>query len=95
MAKAIWATMELYGLIGKVGSRPRFINGTYDVLQIIAVVMDNTSNNNTMMASLERQCNQLGIQFSAQEARMRCMPHTVHLAALKVLIYLSFIVGCN
>jgi hypothetical protein len=95
MAEAVWATMELYGLIGKVGSGPLFINGTYDVLQIIAVVMDNASNNNTMMASLERRCEQLGIQFSAQEARMRCMPHTVHLAALKVLIYLSVIVGRN
>jgi len=45
--------MELYGLIGKVSSGPWFINGTYNVLQIIAIVMDNASNNNTLMTSLE------------------------------------------
>ena len=52
-------------------------------LKIIAIVMDNASNNNTMMTSLERRCRQQGIQFSAEDARMRCMPHTIHLAALK------------
>ncbi|KAI0279967.1 hypothetical protein BC826DRAFT_880057, partial [Russula brevipes] len=64
MAEAVWATMELYGLVGK----------------IIAIVMDNASNNNTLMTSLEQRCEQRGIRFSAQEARMRCMPHTIHLA---------------
>ncbi|KAI0281548.1 hypothetical protein BC826DRAFT_876907, partial [Russula brevipes] len=69
MAEAVWATMELYGLVGK----------------IIAIVMDNASNNNTLMTSLEQRCEQRGIRFSAQEARMRCMPHTIHLAAIKLL----------
>jgi hypothetical protein len=32
MAEAVWATMELYGLIGKVSFGPRFINSTYNVL---------------------------------------------------------------
>jgi hypothetical protein len=95
MAEAVWATMELYGLIGKVSSGPWFINGTYNVLQIIAIVMDNASNNNTLMTSLERRCEQRGVLFSAQDARMRCMPHTIHLAAIKVLIHLSVIVRCN
>jgi hypothetical protein len=57
--------------------------------QIIAIVMDNASNNNTLMMSLERRCQQRGIDFSAQDARMRCMPHTIHLAAIKVLQFLS------
>ena len=26
-----------------------------------------------------------GVSFSAQDARMRCMPHTIHLVAIKVL----------
>ena len=30
------------------------------------------------------QCQQRGISFSAQDARMQCMPHTIHLAAIKV-----------
>ena len=46
--------------------------------------MDNASNNNTLMTSLESRCQQQGISFSAQDARMRCMPHTIHLAAIKV-----------
>jgi hypothetical protein len=47
--------------------------------------MDNASNNNTLMISLEKRFEERGIPFSAQDARMRCMPHTVHLAAIKVL----------
>jgi hypothetical protein len=54
--------------------------------QIIAIVMDNASNNNTLMTSLERQCQQRGIPFSAQDARLQYMLHTIHLAAIKVLI---------
>ena len=54
-------------------------------------MMDNASNNNTMMQSLERRCEHRGIQFSAQDARMRCMPHTIHLAAIKVWIHLLII----
>lgn len=46
--------------------------------------MDNASNNNTLMTSLESRCGQRGISFSAQDSRMRCMPHTIHLAAIKV-----------
>ena len=46
--------------------------------------MDNATNNNTLMTSLERRCEEQGIPFSAQDARMRCMPHTIHLAAIKV-----------
>jgi len=80
---------------GTVSSGPWFISGTYNVLQIIAIVMDNASNNNTLMTSLERRCEQRGVLFSAQDARMRCMPHTIHLAAIKALIHLSVIVRCN
>ena len=61
-------------------------------LQIIAIVMDNASNNNTLMTSLESQCQQQGISFSAQDSRMRCMPHTIHLAAIKVLYFTNLII---
>jgi hypothetical protein len=52
---------------------------------MIAIVTDNASNNNTLMISLEQRCEERGIPFSARDARMRCMPHTVHLAAIKLL----------
>jgi hypothetical protein len=60
--------------------------------QIIAIVMDNASNNNTLMTSLESRCQQRGISFSAQDSRMRCMPHTIHLAAIKVLYFTNLII---
>ena len=50
--------------------------------------MDNASNNDTLMAVLEARYQAEGINFSAKDSRMRCMPHTIHLASLKVRIYL-------
>jgi hypothetical protein len=89
MAEAVWATMELYGLVGKVSFRALVHQCMLLIRsQIIAIVMDNASNNNTLMMSLERRCQERSIQFSAQDARMRCMPHTIHLAAIKVLVLL-------
>ena len=48
--------------------------------------MDNASNNDTLMEALESWCRGAGIKFSASAsaACMRCMPHTIHLAAIKV-----------
>jgi hypothetical protein len=51
--------------------------------------MDNTSNNDTLMTSLEARCHAEGFEFSARDSRMQCMPHTIHLAALKVHNYFS------
>jgi hypothetical protein len=51
--------------------------------------MDNASNNDTLMAGLEARCLADGMSFSAVDARMRCMPHTIHLSALKVCNSLS------
>ena len=46
--------------------------------------MDNASNNDVLMTGLEARCHAEGMAFSATDSRMRCMPHTIHLAALKV-----------
>ncbi|KAJ7271393.1 hypothetical protein B0H12DRAFT_1000905, partial [Mycena haematopus] len=46
---------------------------------------DNATNNDTMVEAFERRCVAEGIYFSAEDARMRCMPHTIHLSALKLL----------
>jgi hypothetical protein len=84
MAEAVWAKMELYGLVGKV-NLGLLINGhLLNDSQVIAIVMDNASNNNTLMTSLKQQGKGWGVPFSAQDAQMCCMPHTVHLAAIKV-----------
>lgn len=46
--------------------------------------MDNASNNDTLIEAFEKKCKAANIDFSATDARIRCMPHTVHPAALKV-----------
>jgi hypothetical protein len=53
--------------------------------------MDNATNNDTLTTSIETRCHALGIPFSATHARMRCMPHTIHLAAMKVWFKLLFV----
>jgi hypothetical protein len=58
-----------------------------DSTQITAFVMDNATNNNTLVVAFERRCIAAGIPFSARDGRMRCMPHTIHLSALKVPTY--------
>jgi hypothetical protein len=45
--------------------------------------MDNATNNDTMAHSIEMRCLDEGIPFDADQARLRCMPHTIHLAALE------------
>ncbi|KAF8339458.1 hypothetical protein F5887DRAFT_830765, partial [Amanita rubescens] len=81
MAEVVWATMETYGLIGKASDHTRYpIRHLLIILQVIAIVMDNASNNNTLMNSLARRCEEQGVTLSAQHARLRCMPHTIHLA---------------
>ncbi|TEB20234.1 hypothetical protein FA13DRAFT_1575090, partial [Coprinellus micaceus] len=52
---------------------------------IIALVMDNATNNDTLVQSLEVRFTAAGIPFSATNARMRCIPHIIHLAALQLL----------
>ncbi|KAH9008871.1 hypothetical protein EDB83DRAFT_2235051, partial [Lactarius deliciosus] len=69
MAAVVWTTLELYGIQNK----------------IIAIMMDNASNNNTMIKEIEHRCHQAGHKFCAKDARMWCMPHTIHLAAIKLL----------
>ncbi|KAJ6568575.1 hypothetical protein B0H19DRAFT_938552 [Mycena capillaripes] len=53
--------------------------------QIIAFVMDNATNNDTLVQSFERRCRKNGFKFSVKDGRMRCLPHTIHLSALKLL----------
>ncbi|KAF8233897.1 hypothetical protein L208DRAFT_1264455, partial [Tricholoma matsutake] len=69
MATIVWSTLETYNIQDK----------------IIAIMMDNASNNDMLMEALESLCQGAGITFSASVACMQCMPHTIHLAAIKLL----------
>ena len=56
-----------------------------NLIQVFAFMLDNASNNDTMVEGIARRAAEEGIKFSASWARMRCMPHTIHLAAIKLL----------
>ena len=91
MAEAVWETLTQYGLIGRVCfifpvHQVSMLSTLTYLWKIIAFVMDNATNNDTMAAAIERHCREVGVYFSAKESRMRCMPHTIHLAAIKVQI---------
>ncbi|KAJ6576257.1 hypothetical protein B0H10DRAFT_1837214, partial [Mycena sp. CBHHK59/15] len=64
MADAMWKTVEMYGLEGK----------------ILTFVMDNALKNDTMVEHFQQKCEENGIEFNGEVARIRCMPHTSHLA---------------
>ncbi|KAJ6626015.1 hypothetical protein B0H10DRAFT_1659576, partial [Mycena sp. CBHHK59/15] len=68
MAKEVWNCIEMYDLEEKVHT----------------FVMDNTSNNDTLMENITIKCAMADIPFDATDTRIRCMPHTAHLAAIKV-----------
>ncbi|KAJ6607259.1 hypothetical protein B0H10DRAFT_1818540 [Mycena sp. CBHHK59/15] len=75
MAEEVWASLEAYGLQGR----------------IVAFVMDNATNNDTMIEVFEQKCHAQSINFGAIDSRICCMPHTAHLVAIKVSV--SYITG--
>ena len=60
---------------------------TLNPIQVIVFNCDNTSNNDTMMEELERLHKAKGLEFNSLWARLRCMPHTVHLSELEGVLY--------
>ncbi|KAG1777342.1 hypothetical protein EV702DRAFT_970071, partial [Suillus placidus] len=69
MAQAVFETLDLFGLKG----------------QVLAIMADNASNNDTMCEELQKLCEQEDISFNARRARLRCLPHTTHLSASVML----------
>lgn len=55
-------------------------------------MLDNASNNDTMVDEIERRARSQGIIFNAKWGRLRCMPHTIHLAAIKVSFFVAMII---
>jgi hypothetical protein len=53
-------------------------------LQVVAFVMDNATNNNTLVQHFASKCHSHNIPFSETNSCMRCLPHVIHLAALEV-----------
>jgi hypothetical protein len=84
MAAPVWDTIEKFRIVGRVCTSDLFLEWLPNSTQITAFVMDNATNNDTLVAAFERRCILAGISFSARDGRMQCMPHTIHLSALKV-----------
>jgi hypothetical protein len=72
MAEAVWETLKRYRIEDR----------------IMAIMTDNASNNDTLVDGIVALAlaDEKRIRLNAKWIRMRCMPHTVHLAALKVSI---------
>jgi hypothetical protein len=49
-------------------------------------MLDNASNNDTMIKGIAQRAALEGISLNPAWARLRCMPHTIHLAAVRVNI---------
>ncbi|KAF9551879.1 hypothetical protein CPC08DRAFT_647470, partial [Agrocybe pediades] len=78
MAEVVWQTLTTYRIEDR----------------IITFVLDNTMNNGTMIEEIKRRAALKGIPLDASWSRLWCMPHIVHLSALKVsLPYISAISG--
>ncbi|KAF8989143.1 hypothetical protein BDQ17DRAFT_1257141, partial [Cyathus striatus] len=53
--------------------------------------LDVVYNNDTFVDGIASRCKKAGIPFNAEWARLRCMPHTIHLVALKVCYFINYI----
>jgi hypothetical protein len=56
--------------------------------QVLAFMLDNASNNDTLVEGIKQCAHAEGIYIDAAWAHLRCMPHTVHLSAVKVILKL-------
>ncbi|KAH9069440.1 hypothetical protein EDB83DRAFT_2518604 [Lactarius deliciosus] len=75
MAEVVWETLTCYGIQD----------------WIFAFMLDNTSNNDTMLESVQQCAREEGIRIKASWVHLRCIPHTIHLAAVKLLEAISAI----
>ena len=49
----------------------------------MSFMMDNATNNDTFITGIVSRAKQVNIHLNASWIRLRCLPHTVHLAAIK------------
>jgi hypothetical protein len=88
MAEATWDTLTRFGIENRVGHKMPRHQAVLNMflLQIMAFMTDNASNNDTLIDGIVELAKQQGISLNGDWIRLRCMPHTVHLAGLKVNI---------
>ena len=52
-------------------------------IKVFAFMLDNATNNNTMIEGIQRRAELVGIRMKTPWVHLRCLPHKVHLAAVK------------
>ncbi|TFK58543.1 hypothetical protein BDN72DRAFT_781960, partial [Pluteus cervinus] len=70
MADAVWDTLTRLNIAHRIF--------------IFTFMLDNASNSDTLVSGIEDRAKKAGVAFNAKWARLRCLPHTVHLAAIQV-----------
>ncbi|TFK59969.1 hypothetical protein BDN72DRAFT_732468, partial [Pluteus cervinus] len=69
MAEVVWETLTRLDIANR----------------IFTFMLDNASNNDTFVAGIASRAAKAGIFFDPKWARLRCLPHTIHLAAIQLL----------
>ena len=54
------------------------------MIKIFVFMLDNATNNDMMVEGIQQCAELLGIRMNAKWVRLWCLPHTVHLAVVKV-----------
>ena len=88
MAEATWETLTRFGIENRVCHnllRPHAVLKVF-CLQIMVFMTDNVSNNDTLIDGIVERAKRQGISLNGDWIHLHCMPHTVHLEALKVNI---------
>ena len=95
-AEAVWDTMKLYGLQGRVCSYLHFMNRVphWCNCRSLQINCDNASDNDTMTEGVKARSLTHNVEFDAQEGHMRCMLDTEHLSAIEVSLPTKHMVSC-
>jgi hypothetical protein len=96
MAEATWETLTRFGIENRVCHKSPYCLDVLNMFlaQIMAFMTDNASNNDTLIDGIVEHAKCEGILLNGDWIRLRCMPHTIHLAALKVSTLFLVILQC-
>jgi len=85
MAEVTWQTLTCFGIESRVHHYLLIHQVILSaLLQLMVIMTDNTSNNNTLVDEIIEHAKKQGISMRSDWVYLHCMPHTIHLVALKV-----------
>ena len=85
MAQATWDTLTSFGIENRVCCHLLKYQVKLSIFrQVMALMTDNVSNNNMLVDGIVAHAKNKGISMNGDWVHLHCMPHTVHLMALKV-----------